>query len=368
MQEFLEAVCCNPHKLHNLGKVYYESGLPLLLSFNLLPTYTTMADSARTHNPSAIPLPNQKTRVVCVLGPSNLDDDENESIVADFALLYDAFGGTAASETWLTSQNLHQDAENQGERQILHGCIPQPSRVVFNEDTPRFYSVVADPFEAFDKLLRNVVPKAKRDERIIVIICAHGSRYDDSVHLGRRMFSKARMQGILCQSKAPITIISTACHSGLWAVPHRALSKLFSASTGNQLGTLPEVYREGMVEKVIDINPFASTGSTRATSPFSDFADSVASNIHIPQCDKDVPLATILGLRDKVALLYRLCALRELPPKPTTRWFLSALNGWKREHPPVVSVLQCWHGCSTIGTHTIHRSSTNRSRPAIAAS
>ncbi|KAF8162416.1 hypothetical protein K438DRAFT_296570 [Mycena galopus ATCC 62051] len=273
----------------------------------------TLDDLSTFLEPSAIPLPDGKTHIVCVLGPSNLDDDEHKSVGEDFASLYRAFGGVAASETWLSSQNLHPSAENQGDRQILHGCTPQPRRIIFNEDTPTFYNVVADPFEAFDKSLRNVVRKAKRDERIIVIICAHGSRYGDSFHLGRRMFSKARMQGILCQSKAPITIISTSYHSGLWAVPNRALSNLFPASDDIQPGTLPELYQEGTMEKVIDIYPFLST---RATSPkFNDFAHKVASNIHIPQCDKDLPLATILGLRDKVSLLYRLYALRELPPQ-----------------------------------------------------
>ncbi|KAJ7471810.1 hypothetical protein FB451DRAFT_308354 [Mycena latifolia] len=318
-------------------------------------------------NPSVIPVADQKTHIVCVFGPSDLADDENEWIAADFALLYHAFGGVAASETWLTSQNLHRHAENRGE--LLHGSTQQPRHVALNEGTPRFYTVVQDTFAAFDKSLRDIVGTAKSDERIIVIICARGTQFSGSVRLGNQNFSRARMQSILCQATAPTTVLTTACYSGLWAVPYRShtssseLVSTFPAttsknpsysipastsdrimgerydqalifaledyaqpteSTGDHPRTLPEVCREGMAEKVIDIYTFRSTTAARATSDkFSDFAHTVASKLlaknHpapstcLAPYDKDSFVATILGLQDEVALLYRLSAFRELP-------------------------------------------------------
>jgi hypothetical protein len=81
-----------------------------------------------------------------------------------------------------------------------------------------------------------------------------------------------------------------------------------------------------MAEKVIDISTFHSATAAQATSEkFSDFARTVTSRLrakaHTPKLlhlapsdpDSSESVATILGLRDEVALFYRLSALRELP-------------------------------------------------------
>ncbi|KAJ7108655.1 hypothetical protein C8R44DRAFT_294890 [Mycena epipterygia] len=277
-------------------------------------------------NPSVIPVADQKTHIVCVLGPSDLNADENDWIAADFALLYHAFGGVAASETWITSENLHRHAAKRGE--LLHRSNQQPWRLVLNENTPQFYNIVQDTFAAFDKSLRATVGKAKSDERIIVIMCGHGAQFTGSVRLGDQNFSKARMQGILCQSEAPTTVLTTTCYSGLWAIPYRISAFQDPAqpaeSTGDHPRTLPAVCREGMAEKVIDIFTFGSTTAARAASEkFSDFAHMVtsklpakhhpASSLYLTLYDQDSSVTIMLDLRDEVALLYRLSALRELP-------------------------------------------------------
>ncbi|KAJ7045015.1 hypothetical protein C8F04DRAFT_1174007 [Mycena alexandri] len=321
-------------------------------------------------NPSVIPVTDEKTHIVGVLGPSDLADDDNEWMAADFALLHHAFGGVAASECWLTTQNLHTHVENRGD--LLHGPVKHPRRVVLNKDTPPFYTIVTNVYEAFDEALRNAVKTATNGERLIVIMCAHGEQNGGAVRLGKLKFTRERMQGILCQAAVPTTVLTTACYSGLWAIPYRKhassdseLVTTLAATTNHNPSSsipaspsdrfrgggfiealttmfenfaqprpvvaefaedcshsLPTVCRAGTVEKFIDLSTFDTTTAAEATSAkFKDFARTVMSqltaqpspSLYVAPSDKDSSVATIMGLREEVALLYRLAALRELP-------------------------------------------------------
>ncbi|KAJ7748511.1 hypothetical protein DFH07DRAFT_1035803 [Mycena maculata] len=311
-----------------------------------------------------IPVADQKTRIIAVLGPSKLADDTNEWMASDFCLLYHTLGGCSASEKWITSRNLHKHAEEMGK--LLHRPSKEPRKVVLDETTPVFYALVQDVHKVFEKSLREAVAQAKANECLIVIVCAHGERVTGSLQLGDRESTMARMRSILCQAKTPTTIITTACYSGLWAVPYRrrntstGMVTTFAATTtpnpsytlpasqsdcivggkfvsreeqfaqpvndpeGDSARTLPALCPEDRAEKIIDLLTFRSiTAASAAQEKFSDFAGAVRKNLlqarhpssalHLASSDMNSSANTMLGLQDQVALLYRLSALKELP-------------------------------------------------------
>ncbi|KAJ7651522.1 hypothetical protein DFH06DRAFT_1207248 [Mycena polygramma] len=346
-------------RIHTAGLADQEQSLSPILA-----ALTTFLGKSE---PQVIPVPDQKTHIVGVLGPADLTDEENEWIACDYALLYHTLGGCAATEKWLTPVSLHSHVRERGN--LLHGAGTQARRVVLDESSPMFYSVVTDVHRAFDSALREVVASATELERIMIIVCAHGERATGSVSLGGSRFSVTRMKGILCQSKAPATILTTACFSGLWALPYPNprsgldLVTTFASTTGSLPSysfpvsasdrirggkfastvvstietfatpidagddaprTLPPTCLAGMVVKVIDTMTFTSTTAARAARvEFSDFAQTVQDkmtqaqhpnpSLFVPTPDHQSQTNSMLGLQDEVALLYRLVALKELP-------------------------------------------------------
>ncbi|KAJ7221448.1 hypothetical protein GGX14DRAFT_669765 [Mycena pura] len=289
-----------------------------------------------------IPVADQKTHIVCVLGPPNLASEDDTWMAADFALFYQAFGGVAASETWITSTDLHRYVEAHGE--LLHGSDQQPRRVVLDQHTKRFYTIASNTFQAFQQALRDAVHRAKSDERIMVLICAHGQQQTGSgVFLGQDLLSRARMESIFCRSTVPVTVITTAYCSGLWAVPYKSYtsfsdnvttfattvtnpsytcpaSESGAATTVRELeghadglaSTLPPQCLKGWVERVISLDTIGSTTAARVTSEkFREFALTVQEKL-APQ-DTDSSTASVMEFSEEFALLYRLAALRELP-------------------------------------------------------
>ncbi|KAJ7221456.1 hypothetical protein GGX14DRAFT_388623 [Mycena pura] len=263
-------------------------------------------------------------------------------MAADFALFYQAFGGVAASETWITSTDLHSHVETHGE--LLHGSDQQPRHVVLDQHTKKFYTIASNTFQAFQQALRDAVHRAKSDERIMVLICAHGQQQMGSgVFLGQDLLSRARMESIFCRSTVPVIVITTAYCSGLWAVPYKSYtsfsdnvttfattvtnppytcpaSESGAATTVRELEghadglarTLPPQCLKGWVERVISLDTIGSTTAARVTSEkFREFALTVQEKLG-PQ-DTDSSTASVMEFSEEFALLYRLVALRELP-------------------------------------------------------
>ncbi|KAJ6543864.1 hypothetical protein B0H19DRAFT_1267186 [Mycena capillaripes] len=281
----------------------------------------------RTEAPSktVIPIPDQKTHVIGVFGPRDLDTEANEWIGH-------TFGGISISEKWISAVDLHRHAAKRGD--LLHGQSTQPRRVVINEDTPKFYNVVPDAFTSFDSHLKEIVTKAKPDERIFIIICAHGIPSNGAVVLGTKLFTRHKIQGILCQAQAPTTIFMTS-YSGLWAFPYQNHITETSTvedlaepvdPTAGQTRSLPLACAPGMAAKILDLRTVGTTTAIHAiTEKFQPFPESVSAKLGqrkhstpslclAPQ-DSESSVATIMGFRNEVALLFRLAALKELPTR-----------------------------------------------------
>ncbi|KAF5393636.1 hypothetical protein D9757_000427 [Collybiopsis confluens] len=321
------------------------------------------------HIPNIIAVPDRNTHIIAVLGPSNLADEKNEWQAADFALFYQAFGGIGLSEKWLTPTDLHQHVEKNGD--LIHGSSQKPRRIVVDKDSPVFYRVERNVSQAFAAAIQNTVREAQPDQRIVVVICAHGSQ-EAAIQLGNSPFRKCTLENLLWPTKAPVTIITTACFSGLWAVPHSSLlsqklvttlaattadnpSYSFPVSASERIRggrfadavvsemeafaepttepptlppTLPPTCQLDVLEKVLDLRTFNSTTASRATSTkFSAFALAVSRSltnsggyhpeptVYLALQDRDSSVTTVIGYEDDIGLLYRLSALKELPTK-----------------------------------------------------
>jgi hypothetical protein len=168
-----------------------------------------------------------RTHVVAVLGtPDALDDDW---FCSDFCLLHKVFGGTAKTEAYLTCVNLKEFVMEHGP--LKHGHPNKaPRKIVFDKGSEEFY-VQHDPSilgDAFLEAVRTTSANAMPGERILVIIVAHGQRYTGDIYLGlnsekskRRTVSRLEVEASLAYAPngVQITIISTACFSGLWILP-----------------------------------------------------------------------------------------------------------------------------------------------------
>ncbi|RPB18644.1 hypothetical protein L211DRAFT_901702 [Terfezia boudieri ATCC MYA-4762] len=198
--------------------------------------------------------PTSSTRLIAVLGVP--DPEGNDWLILDFCLLHKILGGVAAEETWLGSSDvdLHQFITKTG-KEILHGYGRANRRVVFSKDEPDFMTHTAPHQLKQDFLdtIKNIAMKAEENERIMVIIVAHGSRSGE-VGIGcvgegpteEEVVTRDEVEAVLAPAAdgVQVTILSTACFSGLWAVPFEALKTqptVLAATEANEINwSFPE--------------------------------------------------------------------------------------------------------------------------------
>jgi hypothetical protein len=165
-------------------------------------------------------VPDDKTILVAVLGSSDLTSDD--WMVSDFCLFHKALGGTAKQETWLTCASLLDVVKAHGP--IIHGSpYRKPRRIVF-DDTSKDFTTPATPIgiaNSFLTSLQTAAEHAVPGDRILVIIVAHGSKGTGDITIGNEFISRDTLEmsfaGI--NNGVEITIVTTACYSGIWAVP-----------------------------------------------------------------------------------------------------------------------------------------------------
>jgi hypothetical protein len=198
---------------------------------------------------SQLILPDDQTHIVAVLGTNDTVTDD--WFASDFCLLHRIFGRTARTEIWHTCVSLMEHVKKYGA--IKHGNPNNPPRrIVFDADTPVFYTQGPPETHAITFLnsVRRVASAAQPGERIVVIVAAHGdvsgdveigtmgSEHHEAQTMGgarsrERKMSRTLLESALAvaQDGVRITIISTACFSGLWLVPwnHRETTIIAAA-------------------------------------------------------------------------------------------------------------------------------------------
>ncbi|TDL24950.1 hypothetical protein BD410DRAFT_826881 [Rickenella mellea] len=223
-----------------------EIGVGLLESLSEIDTHGTikqLIESAgsilahrATYGATSIRVPDDKTTVVAVLGSSDLAN--NDWFASDFCLLHKALGGTAKQEVWLTCDSLPDLVKTY--KELLHGSPRRtPRRVVFDKNSEDFtMQVDADKLagaflEQVEQASLNVFP----GERILIVMIAHGQRVTGDLEIGDEYVTRAQVELRLAGIKngVEITIISTSCFSGIWAMPFKnPRITVLAASTADQ--------------------------------------------------------------------------------------------------------------------------------------
>jgi hypothetical protein len=168
--------------------------------------------------------PDDKTTIVAVCGSADAVGDD--WFFSDYCLLNAALGGTARREKWLSAVDIHAHVEQNGP--LLHGNPKHPPRqVVFDSASTRFYTIVPkeEIAENFMTELSNACQAATKGERIMVILVGRSRVGDGAVDIISRHITRLELESCFVQAAAgvSITVIDTACYSGIWTVPFRKL-------------------------------------------------------------------------------------------------------------------------------------------------
>ena len=171
--------------------------------------------------------PDDSTHVVAVLGSIDLKCDD--WFLSDFFLLQHILGGTAKSETWLMCVDPKPTIKDMG-RPLRHGP-PHNLKTLRNGHlhSHPFYTVVrpCNLAQEFLACIRSTIAMAEKGDRIIIITVAHGNEHGhvaigvdpDGEHV---LVSREDIEEQLehdFDHEVKITIISTACYSGMWLLP-----------------------------------------------------------------------------------------------------------------------------------------------------
>jgi hypothetical protein len=144
----------------------------------------------------------------------------DEWILADFALFHHLLRQHPGPQDWLTDIDLNLYCETRGP--LLHGPPSQTDRnIVHLAASEAFYTVTRTRklCRTFRQCLNQALAKSAR---VVVIICAHGfEKQGGYVVLGREKFYSSQLEMLVPSRLAggAVTLLSTACHSGLFVSP-----------------------------------------------------------------------------------------------------------------------------------------------------
>ena len=164
------------------------------------------------------------THLVSVLGP--IDIQKDDWLFSDFCLLQKVLGGAAKSEHWLTGVDLHSSITTLGQP-IRHGP-PGNVKTIFDDRSDRFYTTVAPSVlaETFLSHIQQAASSASEGDQILIVVVARGSPkgevaigVDDLGHLACVTHEDIEARLACAHHNIRTTIISTACHSGIWLLP-----------------------------------------------------------------------------------------------------------------------------------------------------
>lgn len=307
-------------------------------------------------------VPDDKTILVAVLGSSDLGNDD--WFASDFCLFHKALGGTAKQETWLTCASLVDVVNAHGP--IIHGSpYSKPRRIVF-DNTSKDFTTLVTPIDIANSFLTNLQTAAKHalpGDRILVLIVAHGYKGTGDIVIGNEFISRDTLEmsfaGI--DNGVEITIVTTACYSGIWAVPFanpRATvmaattkdhpSFAFAASESglsrggffaetivdetagllqarsHKLESIETPSSSSALMKTISVRDLTSKTVSSSYGLFSSYAKRVVASVKQRQCNFPATIsyspetgskqtAEVLGGNSELSTLFRIGAVLELP-------------------------------------------------------
>jgi hypothetical protein len=174
---------------------------------------------------------------------------KDEWLLADFALFHHLLKQHPGPQEWLTDIDLNQHCETRGP--LLHGPPSQSDRLtVHSADSEKFYTLTRTS-KLCTTFLKSLNRALERSSRVVIIICAHGFEgYGGYVLLGRVKFYCSQLEMIVPTRLVggAVTLLSTACRSGLFVSPRwtsfcpvpSGRSSSFGNRGGAWTGTLAE--------------------------------------------------------------------------------------------------------------------------------
>ncbi|TDL24953.1 hypothetical protein BD410DRAFT_69567 [Rickenella mellea] len=174
----------------------------------------TMLTGHTRYGGSTLPIPDEKTTVVAVLGSSMLLEDD--WLASDYCLLHGALGGTARKEIWLACEELPEYS-----KKILP--LVHDSHVAFDDTVKAFTTFIdqTDLARSFLDRLEDASLNAASGDKILVVIVAHEQQESEFLEIGNSFVSRDAVELAFAGTAdgVEITIVVTSCFSGIWAVP-----------------------------------------------------------------------------------------------------------------------------------------------------
>jgi hypothetical protein len=157
-------------------------------------------------------------------------------LVSDFCLFHKVLGGTAK---WLTCASLLDVVKTHGP--IIHGSPFCKPRCIVFDDTSKDFTTHVTPISianSFLTSLQKADEHAVLGDHILVIIVTHGCKDTGDITIGNKFISQdtLEMSFVGIDNSVKITIVTTTCYSGIWAVPFAKLrATIMAATTENHL-------------------------------------------------------------------------------------------------------------------------------------
>ncbi|KAL8824329.1 MAG: hypothetical protein Q9191_005127 [Dirinaria sp. TL-2023a] len=200
-------------------------------------------------------LPN--TRILAVCGITDYEDqacpDEDGWFISDFYAFNFLLRGQGAAQSWLTTESPKYLVSKY--KEYLHGAPHKPRKVVLDNDMmsdgPQSVQLVSrhSLLEEFLSTLKQECTAARKENQpVLVLMFGHGDALSHGVYLGLEQHGEETLYPLLEMDKfkeaigdgIAVTILSTACYSGGWAINPKLNTTTFAAARPGQSAEHPE--------------------------------------------------------------------------------------------------------------------------------
>ena len=209
----------------------------------------------RTFVTHTVPDVSNNTRIIGVCGITHYDDKDSPAedgwFFSDFFLFNLLLKGEGAAQTWLCSDDcspykLIKRWKHQFPGGYLHGDPFNTRKVVLDEeiirDNRHSKITLPEPRFVLDKFLETLRSECdlarKNNESVLVMVFGHGDFDNEGIKIGFPLPTRENAKVLLTVENfrdaigdyVPVTLFTTACFSGGWAIaPHLNVSVLAAA-------------------------------------------------------------------------------------------------------------------------------------------